>query len=645
MPCLQSMIDHGVMGRLGGFNHLRTPAALWTTVLTGHRPEVHGILDALEPASDGQTLRLIGAGSRRVSTLWNQFSHAGRAVIHVGWPASHPAEPVSGVGISNLYDRPIGRFGEPWPLANGSVHPDSLAEDLAELRMHPGEFSAADLRPLLPLIESTDLAADHRPFKLAEHLAISFSRQAAFTFLLQRDAWDFAAVLFPTAHRVANEFYRYHPPQSVGVSDGDYARYSRVVRECLCLDDQMLAPILECAGRAGATVVLCSQGGLQPPALRVPAVPGATMANGVAFHSEGWCVIQGQGIRADELLHGGHLMDLAPTLRWLGGLPRDPSMPGLPLVRAWTHPAEIPAHDSWKSANSASIPRPILPSGSDVAMALAPPEASEPVREAVAAHNYHLGLAWLDARQPAMAVPLLESARGSNVDGESATLALIACHRALGRIQDAQRLLAEIADGAGGEELPGRAVPELDLMRGLLASDEGLLEEAFSYFEKALAARPQMPEMHQHLGGVLLKLRRPAMARDAFLEALRLDPESAEANLGLAQALYRLRQFPESVQPALNSATRMPGRAVAHLILGLSLARIGAKSDAITALENALRSQPGNGLAHRVLARLYRAELRNAWLAKRHSDAAMAARRARNAHRKGSSIGGNGHRV
>lgn len=84
MPCLQAMIDRGIMGRLAAFTHLTVPAARWTTLLTGHRAEVHGIVEAVEPAPDGQSLIPVGAASRQVPALWHHFSNQ---LLVDGWMA------------------------------------------------------------------------------------------------------------------------------------------------------------------------------------------------------------------------------------------------------------------------------------------------------------------------------------------------------------------------------------------------------------------------------------------------------------------------------------------------------------------------------------------------------------------------------
>ena len=46
----------------------------------------------------------------------------------VGWFASHPAEPINGVCVSDLYPYATGPLEQPWPLTEGAVHPERLQE-------------------------------------------------------------------------------------------------------------------------------------------------------------------------------------------------------------------------------------------------------------------------------------------------------------------------------------------------------------------------------------------------------------------------------------------------------------------------------------------------------------------------------------
>ena len=72
------------------------------------------------------------------------------------------------------------------------------------------------------------------------------------------------------------------------------------------------------------------------------------------------------------------------------------------------------------------------------------------------------------------------------------------------------------------------------LEQGETLAGEGLLEEALSRFEQALALVPDNPEAIEAIGRVLLGLDRPEEAEASFLDALELDPNWVAPRMGLA---------------------------------------------------------------------------------------------------------------
>ena len=77
------------------------------------------------------------------------------------------------------------------------------------------------------------------------------------------------------------------------------------------------------------------------------------------------------------------------------------------------------------------------------------------------------------------------------------------------------------------------------LEQGEILAGEGLLEEARSRFEAALALAPDNPEIIEAIGRVLLELNRPEEAEASFLGALELDPDWVAPRMGLAALAIR----------------------------------------------------------------------------------------------------------
>ena len=92
MPHLESMIDRGVMGNATSPLPMVCPL-LWTSVVTGVFADRHGIVTMVEPNGYGD-VRPVQSTSRKRKAIWNILSQNGLRSVVIGWPASHPAEPI-----------------------------------------------------------------------------------------------------------------------------------------------------------------------------------------------------------------------------------------------------------------------------------------------------------------------------------------------------------------------------------------------------------------------------------------------------------------------------------------------------------------------------------------------------------------------
>ncbi|MGH3086430.1 MAG: tetratricopeptide repeat protein [Rubrobacteraceae bacterium] len=77
------------------------------------------------------------------------------------------------------------------------------------------------------------------------------------------------------------------------------------------------------------------------------------------------------------------------------------------------------------------------------------------------------------------------------------------------------------------------------LEQGETLASEGLMTEALSRFEQALASEPDNPEALEAVGRALLNLDRLEEAEACYLDALELDPEWAAPRMGLAMVALR----------------------------------------------------------------------------------------------------------
>ncbi|MCP4361482.1 MAG: hypothetical protein GY796_26010 [Chloroflexi bacterium] len=211
MPTLKHLIETGAHGNIATLDPPLSPM-LWTSIATGKTADKHGILGFVEPDLEKNQLRPVMGTSRKVKAIWNILNQKELRTHVVGWWPSHPAEPINGVSVSNFYHRATVAYGEPWPLAEGCVHPPHFAEKLASLRVHPGELTAAHLLPFVPRAAEIDQEKDKRLISIGKILADTASVHAAATWIMENEPWDFMAVYHDAIDHFGHGFMRFHPP-------------------------------------------------------------------------------------------------------------------------------------------------------------------------------------------------------------------------------------------------------------------------------------------------------------------------------------------------------------------------------------------------------------------------------------------------
>ncbi|MDQ2868132.1 MAG: alkaline phosphatase family protein [Verrucomicrobiota bacterium] len=122
LPVLQRLIEGGVMGNLASLRPMISPM-LWTSIATGKRPYRHGVCGFIEVDYEMNTVVPVSASTRKCRAVWDILHEAGLRTHVIGWFATHPAEPINGVCVSDRFASPAPHPGAPWPLTRGTVHP------------------------------------------------------------------------------------------------------------------------------------------------------------------------------------------------------------------------------------------------------------------------------------------------------------------------------------------------------------------------------------------------------------------------------------------------------------------------------------------------------------------------------------------
>jgi hypothetical protein len=135
----------GAYGNLRSMEPLISPL-IWTTMVTGVTPDIHGITDFL--VADPQTGQEIPVTSsmRQVPALWYISSLFGRTCGFGGWCASFPAERVEGFVVTDrvayhMFDPGWRKEGGREP-GRGLTYPPELAAEVQPLVVKPEDVSA-----------------------------------------------------------------------------------------------------------------------------------------------------------------------------------------------------------------------------------------------------------------------------------------------------------------------------------------------------------------------------------------------------------------------------------------------------------------------------------------------------------------------
>ncbi|KAB2966650.1 MAG: hypothetical protein F9K18_05275, partial [Thermoanaerobaculia bacterium] len=340
LPNFARMRSEGAYGRLRSFEPMLSPI-LWTTIATGRTPDQHGIghFVALDPAT-GQSLP-VTSDLRRVRAVWDVLSEHDRASALVGWWATWPPEPIKGWVVSDHLAYHF-LFGDGLSANDPTVKtsPPELEQALAPLVVRPAAIGRAELAPFATV---TDADLD-RPLDLQDDLAHlrwvlattqTYRRIGLELWRREHPAAEF--VYFEGTDSVAHLFGHLVRREGLaGELAAQQARYGRAVEAMYERADAILGDFLAAADRATTVLVLSDHGfelGVLPDD---PSRLRDMRRVSERFHRpEGVLYAWGRGVKAGARFDGATLLDVAPTVLALQGLPASLEMPGRVLAEGF----------------------------------------------------------------------------------------------------------------------------------------------------------------------------------------------------------------------------------------------------------------------------------------------------------------------
>lgn len=615
MPNLRGLMERGVHGDLRTLEPKLSPL-LWTSIATGKRADKHGILNFVEADPSGRGMRLSTSTSRKTKALWNILTQAGMRTNVVGWYASHPAEPIAGVAVSNLFYEGIPpTLDEKWPMVPESVHPAALTELIDRLRLHPHEIDPQELTAMLPHLARMN-PADKRLSFLTKLLAQAASIHNITTSLLEEGPAADLTMMFQEAIDVAgHHFMQYFPPRMAHVPQADFDQFQFVMFGVYQVMDMMLGRLLELAGPE-TTVILLSDHGFHSDHLRPPVPPSIDdvhAAMDASWHRPlGVLVMAGPGIAKGTPVHGATLLDIAPTILTLLGQPVGADMDGRVLVEAFEKPPEVERVFGWDmiEGESGMHPADKRMDPADVQQSLKqlvdlgylanlPQDVQQQLDLVDRETKFNLGIVLMTAGKPAEAAAVFGELAGRSPGEPRYAINHAQCLYQLGRFTDARGVLERLLTLQPDH-------PDAKIFLGAAMIAEGRPEEAVPLLEEARVHASYAPDRDVLLGTAYRLLRRTPEARAAFGRAVTADPHNARAHNGMAWVAMMEEKNEEAVDHALQAVQLQHYFPEGHYTLGVALTWMKDFPKAIQCFNIALSMQPGYLDAHRYLASIYR---------------------------------------
>ncbi|MCI0451190.1 MAG: tetratricopeptide repeat protein, partial [Candidatus Latescibacteria bacterium] len=510
---------------------------LWTTMATGRYPEDHGVLNftVVDPQTGARVP--ISRLYRKVDAFWNMLSRHGRTVDVVGWLATDPAEAINGVMVTDKFGYVAYAPGDTARAHASNIHPLERANELTAFVVHADDVPKVERFVRIP----DDELARHRgafdpkdPVNNLIHLYASTLtfRNIALT-LWEKDQPDVLAVYFEWVDAMSHLFMLHAPPRMPDVPQDEYERYSRAIDQAYVVQDEILGEIMAHMDERTVLMVI-SDHGFKSGSARLKNRPEIWAGNAALWHRlDGIVAFYGAGVKKGATIEEASILDVAPTILALSGLPRASDMPGQPIVSVFDGAVVA----SFSSETVATLDGPRDASSQTPASGAADAETMKKLEalgyltpDNADAHN-NLGQRYQQRGEYAKAVEAYQKAIEMRPSFHSAYNNLAVCYGKLKMYQEAEAALRKCIALKPDDFY---AMNNLAVM----LIETGRVEDGLRLAESAVRTEPGYANGRVTLGSAYAMTRRFDEAEREFKEALRLEPDNAAA----ATNLQRLAQ-------------------------------------------------------------------------------------------------------
>ncbi len=352
LPTLAQLVREGAHAR--DFDTLDGGASplIWTTMITGRKPEDHGITSFTTDLPKGVRVP-VASTSRKARALWEVAGQRDLSVGVVGYWASWPAEEINGYVITDhanpafsefmFADRRMWAGPDPERLSQlkRDFYPLEIAPILAKHWVSRDDFSYEDMQRRGGYSKAHmeqfrkapwNVFADYYSL-LKTMYRVDYPLFLATKDLMKTRPTDMVILYMHGPDPVQHMAWDLVEPKAYAVPNPNFERDKGLVQGVYRATDTMLAELLAQVGKDTWVLVL-SDHGIEPS----PAATGDPRTGRPGEHprsAKGVLFLRGPHVKSGYRIQGATPYDIMPTLTWLLGLPLSEEFEGEILTGAF----------------------------------------------------------------------------------------------------------------------------------------------------------------------------------------------------------------------------------------------------------------------------------------------------------------------
>jgi tetratricopeptide (TPR) repeat protein/arylsulfatase A-like enzyme len=600
MPNLARLVGRGARANLRTISPILSPV-IWTSIATGVKPSRHGIVDFVVTARDTGALLPVTSAMRQVPAIWNLMSRQGVEVGVIAWWATWPAETVRGRIVTDRVAYELFResIDDDWKSADpekarGKTFPPELFEAVRPMIKAPAEVTDQELGWFLPGGRFPAAVGAEDRKRLNEFktiLAAGETYHAIARDLFRNPETRLKLIYYEGPDTTSHLFMRYRPPLLAGVSPAEMNLFGGIVDRYYERQDRFIGEIVENAGQ-DATILVVSDHGFKSDSNRPPhSDPGIDKGNAADWHTPvGVFVMAGPDTPRGVDIGSASVLDIAPTILALYGLPAARDMDGQPLQQALL-PRFLAAHpvtwvDTYGGIRQAPQESPSASSAADAEIVAKLRNIGYIGEERMTAHN-NRGVMALDEGDADAAISDFEKALAK---GDAGTMVRTNLARAWLQKGDLDKARSYARQAIA--EDPKSKQAELTLAG--IETKGGDLKAAEEHLRRAIAIDPTFAQAHSQLGKVFSKRGDYEAALAEYQKVIEIAPLSPGEYNGIGE-IYRKQGKRDKAAEAYKEALRCDAQYIgAYNNLGLILQEEGRLDEAKALYDKALAIRPEN---------------------------------------------------